>query len=58
MKKIVINIFGGLVQEVYCSDPEFKVIVMDFDQEDGDAENLIAEEDLEREAKGLTQMQF
>jgi len=30
---IVIEIEGGLVQEVYSSDPEAKVVIVDLDQE-------------------------
>jgi len=33
MKKIVVDVLGGVVQEVYCSDPEFEVILLDHDND-------------------------
>ena len=31
--QIVINVYGGLVQDVYCSEPDAQAIVVDWDTE-------------------------
>ena len=33
----MINVYGGLVQEVFCSDPEIEVLLVDWDVEPADA---------------------
>lgn len=30
---IIISVHGGLVQDVFCSDPEARVVLVDWDQE-------------------------
>jgi hypothetical protein len=37
--QLVINVYGGLVQEVFCSDPEIEVLLVDWDVEPEDAEH-------------------
>jgi hypothetical protein len=37
--QLVINVYGGLVQEVFCSDPEIEVLLVDWDVEPADAEH-------------------
>ncbi len=37
--QLVINVYGGLVQEVFCSDPELEVLLVDWDVEPADAEH-------------------
>ena len=37
--QLVINVYGGLVQEAYCSDPEIEVLLVDWDVEPADAEH-------------------
>jgi len=37
--QLVINVYGGLVQEVFCSDPEIAVLLVDWDVEPADAEH-------------------
>jgi hypothetical protein len=34
--QIVLNVSGGLVQDVFCSDPAAEVIVVDWDFADGE----------------------
>lgn len=31
--QIIINVFGGVVQEVYCSDPRVQVTIVDWDSD-------------------------
>ncbi|MFZ4437655.1 MAG: hypothetical protein ACOYOS_04450 [Syntrophales bacterium] len=61
MTRIIIELEGGLVTEVYCSDPNADVSVIDRDVlEDGDIESeeedraLINEAEQEIADKGLT----
>ena len=37
--QLVINVYSGLVQEVFCSDPEIEVLLVDWDVEPADAEH-------------------
>ena len=37
--QLVINVYGGFVQEVFCSDPEIKVLLVDWDAEPAYAEH-------------------
>ena len=37
--QLVINVYGGLVQEVFCSDPTIEVLLVDWDVEPADAEH-------------------
>lgn len=39
VSQLVINVYGGLVQEVFCSDPEIEVLLVDWDVEPADAEH-------------------
>jgi hypothetical protein len=35
--QLVINVYGGLVQEVFCSDSEIEVLLVDWDVEPAEA---------------------
>jgi hypothetical protein len=37
--QLVINVYGGLVQEVFCSDPDLEVLLVDWDVEAADADH-------------------
>ena len=37
--QLVINVYGGLMQEVFCSDPGIEVLLVDWDVEPADAEH-------------------
>ncbi len=39
-EKILIIVSGGVVQSVYCSDPNFKVDLLDFDNEEYETAEL------------------
>ena len=39
ISQLVINVYGGLVQEVFCSDPEIEVLLVDWDVEAADTEH-------------------
>jgi hypothetical protein len=34
---IVLNVYGGVVQDVFCSDPTLQVTLVDWDTQGGDA---------------------
>lgn len=31
--QIIVNVFGGIAQDVYCSDPDAQVTIVDWDSE-------------------------
>lgn len=37
--QLVINVYGGIVQEVFCSDPNMEVLLVDWDVEPADAKH-------------------
>jgi hypothetical protein len=37
--QLVINVYGGLVQEVFCSDPDLEVLLVDWDVEPAKVEH-------------------
>ena len=45
--KIVIEVRGGLVQEIYCNDPEVAVVLVDWDTEgcSGDERGIVVVRD-------------
>jgi len=52
MTRIIIELVGGLVTEVYCSDPDADVSVIDRDiREDGDIDSAEEEQSLINEAE-------
>lgn len=42
--RVVVNVSGGAVQDVYCSDPQADIVIVDWDTEgcDPNADNLVA----------------
>jgi hypothetical protein len=42
-KKVVLILEGGVVQEIYCTDQDMKVVIIDHDTKDGGDDEEIAE---------------
>ncbi len=43
MPRVIVEVQGGLVQEVYCDDPSVEVVLVDWDTEgcEPDADDLV-----------------
>jgi len=46
MSKVVITIEGGLVQQVYSTDPDLQVVVLDLDIEGADDDEIMSLDEL------------
>jgi len=47
MSKVIVQVSGGLVQAIFSTDPEVSVVVLDFDSEGADADEIMPLEELE-----------
>ncbi len=47
MSKVIVQVIGGLVQAVFSTDPEVEIVVLDYDTEGADEDEIMPLSELE-----------